>query len=121
MPERGSFLRRWLPAGLWALLIFILCSLPLPAGARKLPSSDEAAHFGLFAVFSFLLARSLLRPYAGKKAFLLAVVLSLFYGLFIELYQILLPGRFFEYFDFIADGVGAVCGGLLWVGLKRRM
>jgi VanZ family protein len=120
MAERASLLRRWLPAGLWALVIFILCSLPLPTGAARIPSSDKAAHFGLFAVLSFLLSRSLFRTYARKKAFLVAVALSLSYGLFIELYQILLPGRFFEYLDLLADGVGGVSGALLWAGVKRR-
>ena len=123
MPERGSPLRRWLPTILWSLLIFIACSLPSipsPAGLEKLSFLDNAAHLILFAVLSLLLARSLAPTSARKSTVLLAAFLSLSYGLLIELYQSFIPYRFFEYLDLLADGVGAVFGGLLWLKLKGR-
>ena len=123
MPERGSGFWRWLPTILWALLIFVACSIPSPTAAKGvifLGKADKAAHLILFAVLSLLLARSLAPTSARKSTVLLAAFLSLSYGLLIELYQSFIPYRFFEYLDLLADGVGAVFGGLLWLKLKGR-
>ena len=123
MPEGGSTFRRWLPTILWALLIFVACSIPSPTVAKEvlfLDKADKAAHLILFAVLSLLLARSLAPSSARKRIVLLAAGLSLFYGLLIELYQSFIPYRFFEYLDLLADALGAGSGGLLWLKLERK-
>ncbi len=120
MPERSAPLWRWLAAGLWALLIFVACSIPSPAAPQRLPFLDKAAHLILFAVLSLFLARSLHHIRSKKSIVLLAAAVSLFYGLLIEIHQSFIPYRSFEYLDLLADGVGAGLGGLFWLKFKGR-
>jgi VanZ family protein len=110
------------PALLWALLIFILCSIP----GKDIPSSDwmhlvaldKWVHFGMFAVLVVLMlhaSRTLLpggewKPKHKWVLFFIAVV----YGAFTEMYQHLaLEDRYADVYDFLANTLGAIVG--VWV------
>ncbi|MBU0475511.1 MAG: VanZ family protein, partial [Bacteroidetes bacterium] len=40
-------------------------------------------------------------------------LIVLFYGLFDEVHQIFIPGRFFDWWDLVANGVGSLLGIIL--------
>lgn len=112
-------MKRFIPALLWAALIFVLCSIPgkdIPtAGWMDLISLDKWVHFGVFAVLMGLLLHALRKQYnAYPRRFderwywLIAVVA---YGALTEGYQHwMLEDRYADVYDFVANTLGALAG-----------
>ncbi|HXG77088.1 MAG TPA: VanZ family protein [Gaiellaceae bacterium] len=105
----------WLPAVLWAGLIFALSSVPdLSTGLggwdlvlRKL------AHAAEYAVLGALLLRA-----SGSAR--LALALGVLYAASDELHQSFVPGREGAPLDVAIDAVGVAAGVLLWQRARLR-
>lgn len=106
---------------MWALLTAGALLTPGPQLDRFSAAPDWtalAAHLVLFSVLSVLLVRSL--GWAGVRRHLFfAVVLSFLYGAALEIAQIAVEGRQMDLLDFVANGLGAVVGGV-GAGMARR-
>jgi VanZ family protein len=93
---------------IFTLLIFGLCTMPSEHITKDV--NDKTAHFVAFAGISFLWL------WAFKKA-IYAMLLSVFFGGFIEIWQGLLPLDFHrgaDFYDFLADTFGVFIGLLLF-------
>ena len=114
--------RALFPAIFWALIILVLCAIP----GRAIPHlafldwlrPDKVTHLILFAVFSFLLIRGFQKQNPAsslRNAKLCALILSIAYGIFIELFQeyVTIIHRTGQVFDAVADAIGAFIG--LWI------
>lgn len=101
-------------AGYW-LTLFILTSLP----GRSLPKvililTDKAKHLIAYLILSFLLNFAIhfqkkfkkFNNHSGISAFMIIAV----YGLLDEIHQIFIPGRYFEWLDFLSDLIGGLIG-----------
>lgn len=109
---------RFLPALLWAALIFVMSSRSrLPVLSEMFSGVDKLAHVMVFAVLAMLLLWGAQFP-RGKRA-APWVGLAAAYGLVDEMHQSVVPGRSVEVLDGVADGVGAVLGYLV-VGCALR-
>jgi VanZ family protein len=110
-----------------AVAIFILSSIPgdrLPGIEFNL--ADKIAHFIIFGVLGFLLARSLSVSSIDllRESYVLwSTLIGIIYGLFDELHQYFIPGRYTSLSDWIADGVGVVFFVVVyrfWKNMKSR-
>jgi VanZ family protein len=116
------WLRPWLPAIGWAVLLAVLSSIPgtaIPAGPT--PNFDKLVHGGLYLVLGFFCARALaatttLAPGALVAA---ATLMGTLYGVTDELHQLLTPRRSSDWHDVVADAVGALAGALVATRLRR--
>lgn len=103
----------WIITFGYMLLIFLVSSrrsidLPhIPAGF------DKVLHMGAYLVLAFLFSLSLRQSGIRKYVFLFAILLASLYGISDEMHQSFVPGRDSSYGDLLADGTGAVCGGLV--------
>lgn len=126
-----KILSRWLPLLLWALLIFLISSIPEPtamiASGLSSPSGAAAAsriatidvlsfivHFLLFLVLGFLMGRA----FSGTQiialpALLAAFELSFLYAILDEFHQTFVPGRGFDFVDILMDVFGILVGLVL--------
>lgn len=119
-----SLLRKLL--GLYWLSLFTLSHWPrLSINVVEVPFGlDKWLHMGAFFVLTFLLAACRLwpDPSAGRWRHLpikpIAVVIV--YSWIDELTQGLVPGRYIDGGDALADGLGALMAGLCWMILQRR-
>ncbi|RME01794.1 MAG: VanZ family protein [Calditrichaeota bacterium] len=116
----------WLYPGLWALLIFILSSLPDLTGPQIFfKMSDKFWHVVVYLPLGFLLSLATETqpgPFKKSPAFW-SVFLGVAYGLTDEFHQYFVPGRFMEVFDWGADALGVFIGvGLFYLAraLKNR-
>ncbi len=111
--RESRFVRWYLPPVVWGSLLLILTSLPkLTPPSLGVQLQDKIYHFAFYAVLGFLWVRAATE---GKKArFCFALRSSLlFASLFAaldELHQLLIPGRFADFADFIANVVGLIAG-----------
>jgi VanZ family protein len=103
----------------WTVLIFVGCSLP----GRDLPPVhvfdhfDKVVHFTFFFVFSIAWLFVLDKSNCGSNIQLLVFIISLsfIYGFALEWYQInFVPGRAWDVWDGISDGVGGIAGTLAY-------
>ncbi len=101
-----SPIRFWIPAALWAALIFAVSarsSVPVP-GAW---GGDKVMHFGAYAVLGWLLAYGAQR---SGVAPVWPVLVGLLYAASDEWHQSFVPGRSVEAADWIADALGVAAG-----------
>jgi VanZ family protein len=121
-------LRLWGPVAAWMAVIFAASSRPLPEYVAMLP--DWSTHSAAFAVLSILSCRALaggLGPALRRGDAVLAVVISVAYGISDEYHQSFVPGRDATAWDVAKDTVGAVIGAWLYArvivprfGLQRE-
>ena len=111
--------RRWLPPTLWAILVVISSSVPLPP-INAPPGADKGVHIVLYLVLGFLSGRALLRGKTARVWHLLVLVLGLFaFGALDEVHQLWIPGRTADPVDWAADAAGSVAGIAASVALTR--
>lgn len=79
--------------------------------------SDKVEHFGAYFVLSLLITFTFNLQtkikILSKRAFIFSFIIVSFYGLFDEVHQLFIPGRMFDWWDLVADMVGALLGILV--------
>ncbi len=118
-------LRYWLPTAIYCALIFGLSARShVPDVGLSIPHLDKIVHAliyaGLTAVVSMGVYWSGGRT-RGWKAFWGPVLFAVLYALTDEFHQRFVPHRTFDYFDLLADGVGALLmRTFLWRWWRRK-
>jgi VanZ family protein len=121
------FLKYYLPALLWAALIFTLSSIPrLTPPPVGLKVSDKFYHFVEFIIFGLLLIRALVyyyRPARWPAAIRRAVLLGILWGALDEVHQLFVTGREAALLDVLADAAGVLAAAAVarWWLVKRDM
>lgn len=113
------------PPSAWAVTIYVASLAPVdkldPLRKVMFPGADKIIHALLYAVLALLIVRGWQRekmPPLGLHGFVF--LLSLAFGLTIEIHQGVVPYRSFEWLDLVADGAGALMGLSLWHLLMMR-
>ena len=123
---RSSLLYYQLPAFLYAILIFIVSSIPYatppPLGVVY---QDKWIHLLEYGALGFLVARALYHQtrYAllRRRWFRMTILITFLYGVSDELHQWFVPGRHADGIDVLADGLGGLLGAYLFLKLRRRL
>lgn len=105
----------WAAAGLYALFIFALSSIPGRDLPRFFVASDKALHFFEYLPFGLLCVLALSKSCSrGRSQTLLISIFVVFlYALSDEIHQLFVPGRQFDMMDVFFDVSGALAGGIL--------
>ncbi len=117
-------MQKYIKIVVWFLIITYISLIP----SDKIPESqffnipyfDKIVHFGIYFIFSILLA-SLFKKQNINKLTTILIILSLnaIIGGAIEILQDILPiNRSGSYCDFIADMFGSITGLFLYYNLK---
>jgi VanZ family protein len=117
-----GFLKTHAPALAWAILIFIVSSIPrLHPPDLGFHAQDKLAHAAEYGIFGWLLLRSFraLTPKHAKAVFLVLFLGSV-YAASDELHQLFVPGRRADVFDFLADAAGLALSQLILQLTVRR-
>ncbi|MEX2177429.1 MAG: VanZ family protein [Gemmatimonadaceae bacterium] len=107
--------RRWLPPLLWAGLIFFATSMPGSLLPQQVSTVDKLAHFTMYMVLAFLLARYRSEVTSRWRSAGFALAVAIAYGAIDEWHQQFIPGRSTELADWYADSLGAASGALLFL------
>ncbi len=101
----------WGPAALWAAVLFLLSAWSEPSVG--VGSWDKLAHGGAYLILGLSLAWG--RARTGSGVPLVALILAgVAYGVLVESYQTLVPGREAELMDGLANAAGVLAGCLLF-------
>ncbi len=108
----------WSPVFLYALLIFLFSSRPVPSGIPEMFLFDKLLHIIEYAVLGLLLIRSFENsrfPQSLGARSVLSVLIAATYGLSDEIHQQFIPSREASIYDLLADTIGAFLGVLAYV------
>jgi VanZ family protein len=112
LKDLTSNIKFWLPALLYAGLIFWLSSRPSPEAIRWIPiiAKLKLVHIIEYGILYGLLWYAITRTTSLNKieVFALALTLTVLYGLTDEFHQIFVCGRTCRFADVAADGVGGM-------------
>jgi VanZ family protein len=101
-----------LPWQVLMLAIFVQSSMSqLELPDLGITWTDKIAHFIVFGLLGWLVARGLYHSqnnHLQKMFFKLTIFISLLYAAMDEIHQLLVPGRYADIYDFIADLLGVV-------------
>jgi VanZ family protein len=103
----------YVPLAIYWVILFTATTVP----TDSLPSfgiNDKFEHFGAYFVLSVLFSLTLFLQEKNenlKKHFnLYTVSILLFYGIFDEVHQFFIPGRYFDWLDLLSNLIGIVFG-----------
>ncbi|MFZ5933134.1 MAG: VanZ family protein [Patescibacteria group bacterium] len=107
-----KILKLWVPAFLWAAVIFLFSSFPT-SKTSEIYWQDfivkKSAHIVEYGIFAILLYRALKNSGVEKKnAGLIAILLAVIYGATDEYHQSFTPGREPRVRDIFFDTIGSV-------------
>ena len=114
----SKFPRFWFPVILYSGIIFYVSSMPnvkIPLPGMQF---DKILHIVAYVPFGFLLVRGICNTKLSvSRGMLLGIVLlsSFLYGLSDEVHQSFVPGRSASIIDMIADTIGGVVGGYVYI------
>ncbi len=113
----NNFLKYWAPFYFYAGVIFLLSSIPRPLPRIVIPHFDKLLHIFEYTLFGFLGSRAFKN--SSKKIFfenfkIIAILLSIVYGISDEFHQRLVSERQFSIFDMVADSIGGVIGTFVY-------
>src|SRR5262245_50512055 len=115
---------RWLPALLWATVIFLLSSRQrVPQIGPDFPLKDMVGHWVLYCILGWLVARALGRAddLGLSSTFWFAIFLASAYGATDELHQRFVPHRTCDVWDWASDTAGsAAAAAAFYVYESRR-
>lgn len=99
----------WKLALIWAVVIFMLSSIP----GRAFPDAavfryDKVLHALVYSVLGAFCCLAL--PVPRRFAVPCAALVAVLYGLTDEFHQVFVPGRSADLHDVVADGVGGLLG-----------
>jgi VanZ family protein len=113
----------WLPAVLYMVLIFTLSSMPaLMPYAKYFPMRDKGIHFVEYAVLGFLTTHAAGRTFpdrARARVVIFGWMTAVLFGVSDELHQAFVPGRNADFFDLVADTLGAFVGAGVRGAIRR--
>tara|TARA_S200000501_G_scaffold371591_1_gene414968 strand:- start:8202 stop:8558 length:357 start_codon:yes stop_codon:yes gene_type:complete len=95
----------------YLLIILLVSSIPgnsMPKSWFSLGWEDKIYHIIEYSLLGVLAYRSYYRSF--KRPFLIISIGGLCFGIFDEIYQSMIPGRFPNAFDVIADAIGVILG-----------
>lgn len=106
------------------ITLFILTTIPADNVPQLFENQDKYEHFIAYCGLGILLSLTL---YFQKKfklissyAFLLASLFVFVYGAIDELHQLFVPGRYCDFYDWLADSSGGIIGtGIIFLFVKR--
>ncbi len=98
----------------WFLVLLYLFLFYQPDGNTysKFRHLDKLIHFILFFVQSFTLSQAfyLFKGYLSFKIFVFIIIILLSFGIIVEVQQLYIPFRTFDYYDLVTNIIGVVTG-----------
>lgn len=103
-----------LPLIIYWLFLFTVTSIPIEIRPKLFDAQDKFEHFAAYFILSFLLRLSF--QMQGKFRFtkasvqLISFLIIVIYAAIDELHQLLIPGRYCDFYDWLFDIAGGFAG-----------
>ena len=100
----------WILLIIYSVVIFIFSSRPEVGVEQYFYGQDKVIHFVIYGIHTFLCLLTLCDGILSLKSiqYFLALILSVSYGIFNEIYQYFIPEREFSFGDILANSLGII-------------
>jgi len=100
----------WILLIVYSIVIFIFSSRPEVGVEQYFYGQDKVIHFVIYGIHTFLCLLTLCDRILSLKSiqYFLALILSVSYGIFNEIYQYFIPKREFSFGDILANSLGII-------------
>lgn len=100
----------WMLLIIYSILIFIFSSRPEVGVEQYFYGQDKVMHFVIYGIHTFFCLLALCYNLLSLKfiQYFLALILSVSYGIFNEIYQYFIPERQFSFGDILANSLGII-------------
>jgi len=100
----------WILLIVYSMVIFIFSSRPEVGVEQLFYGQDKVIHFVIYGIHTFLCLLTLCDKILLLKfiQYFLALILSVSYGIFNEIYQYFIPEREFSFGDILANSLGII-------------
>ena len=100
----------WMLLIVYSMVIFIFSSRPEVGVEQLFYGQDKVMHFVIYGIHTFLCLLTLCDKILLLKfiQYFLALILSVSYGIFNEIYQYFIPEREFSFGDILANSLGVI-------------
>ncbi len=100
----------WILLIIYSVVIFIFSSRPEVGVEQYFYGQDKVIHFVIYGIHTFLCLLTLCDRIMSLKSiqYFLALILSVSYGIFNEIYQYFIPEREFSFGDILANSIGII-------------
>jgi len=119
----GALLWFWTPVVIWMAIIFFLSSIPSSGEPFiDIPNIDKFFHCVVYFILGALLVRAFWNSASNpnyKYILVVSIVIAAIYGASDEFHQLFTPGRSCDFFDLLADIIGASIGAALYSYRER--
>jgi VanZ family protein len=114
----------YIPLIVYWITLFILTTIPADAVPQLFENQDKYEHFIAYCVLAIFLSLALYfqkrSVLISSKAFLFTLLFILAYGAVDELHQLFVPGRFCDFYDWLADSSGGILGiGIVFLFVRK--
>jgi VanZ family protein len=114
----------YLPLVVYWIALFIGTTLPVDKIPQIFNAQDKLEHlfayFGLGVLVSLCFYFQKRLPFLSSRAFLFSILVLVLYGAVDELHQLLVPGRYCDFYDWCSDSIGGLIGiGIVYLFLKN--
>ncbi len=107
-------------ATLIAIFIFYMSSKSFEKGTPvDFPFKTIAYHFLIFSLLSFFISVSLVGKTKNIYFVVIAILISISYGIFDELHQLFVPNRYCSINDVFIDSFGIITTNLFYILIRR--
>jgi len=114
----------YIPLIVYWITLFIMTTIPADKIPHLFDNQDKYEHFIAYCGLAILLSLAL---YFQKKsilissnAFLFTLLFVLTYGAVDELHQNFIPGRYCDFYDWLADSFGGILGiGIVFLFVRK--
>ena len=110
-----SFIKKYWASITWAVVLAFLMLLPQESFPQsELLGYDKLGHLGVFSILSFLILlgknKSTDKKKIEKNDLIKTLIICIVYGVVLESFQSVVPGRMTDIYDLIANTIGAIVG-----------
>ena len=102
------------------IIIFIISSIPGNGEAKNSfiahinPTIQNFLHLPEYGILSYLWLITLKNKFTYKISIILALIITVIYGIFDEFHQLFVPGRYTSLIDIILNTLGAIIGTTIY-------
>jgi VanZ family protein len=102
------------PLLVYWILLFIATSIPIDRMPNIFKAQDKVEHFSAYFVLGLLLKISLhfqnLRAFFKRREGIYSSIIIILYASIDELHQLIIPGRYCDFYDWLFDIIGGIAG-----------
>lgn len=106
-----------LPLILYWIFLFVMTSIPIEKIPKFFDTQDKLEHFAAYFILGGLVKLNAVvqkkSAFIRNNSFILSIIIITIYAMLDEIHQLIIPGRYCDFYDWLFDFIGGIIGIVL--------